>query len=148
MLNSLLPNLRLVGLASESCGEDWYARSAKLDSVLEGMGLDLYEEAVYLLFSVAPEAILEGHGDCVVARAVIGPKRPPDAPFLLRDWAAAPVWRESLEGEEFQDFLDTAATLRRRVREAHPQLADAFMFRLGRTLDPRLRLSVEAIFHE
>ncbi len=148
MLNSLLPNLRLLGLVSELSGKDWYALSAKLDAALEGMGLDLSEEAVYLLYSDAPEAILEGLGECAVARAVIGPKRNPGPPYSLQDWTAAPVWRAPLAGEDIEDYLEAAAILRQTVRKAHPQLAAAFMFRIGRSLDPKLGLSLEAIFHE
>jgi hypothetical protein len=98
--------------------------------------------------SDTPEAILQGHGDCVVARAVIGPKRAPEAPYLLRDWTATAVWREGVEAEDFEGFLEAAARVRRRVFEAHPRLATSFMVRIGRTLDPHLRLNVEAIFHE
>jgi hypothetical protein len=148
MLNSLLPNLRLLGLPSDAAGADWLAKSTVLDGALEGLGLDLAEEAVYLLFTDAPDALLEGHGDCVVARSVIGPKRSPGPPYILRDWKAAPVWRELLAGGGLEELLAAADSIRRRIREDHPRLAGAFMLRVGRAIAPDLRLSVEAIFHE
>jgi hypothetical protein len=111
-------------------------------------GFDLAEEAVYLHFSEAPHKILDGHGQCLIARPVIGPKKLVAPPLSLNDWKAAPVWQEKLQGETLIDLLNDAVAARQRVIKGQIRLVDSFSLRVQRKLSPDLILSVELIFHE
>lgn len=148
MMNSHLANIRWLAIPSETSGEDWFEKSVILDENLESLGLDLAEEAVYLIYSETPDKILDGTGECLIARSVIGPKREPVAPLRLIDWKAAPVWRETLFGESLTDYLEGAEEARFKVQKSAEKLAKSFMIVVKRKLEPELKLEVETIFHE
>ena len=141
MNNSLLANLRWLCLPSENLGADWFDRGRQIDSCLEAEGFDLSEESVYLLFSASPEKILEGEGQCLVARPVIGPLKEVKTPFKLIDWKAAPVWRQTLQGGTLEEILISAAGTKKNA-------VKGFYLRVKRELQDELKLSVEGIFHE
>lgn len=148
MVNSHLANIRWLAIASDGTGEDWYEKCVLLDQTLESYGLDLSEEAVYLIYSDTPEEILDGNGHCLIARPVIGPKREVEAPLSLFDWKAAPVWREKLKGEALVDLLEEAQDARLKATGAPKPFAKSFMLVVKRNLKPDLQLEVETIFHE
>lgn len=141
MNNSLLANLRWLCLPSENLGGDWYEKGRQIDSCLEAEGFDLSEESVYLLYSDSPEKILDGVGQCLVARPVIGPLKEFKAPFKLIDWKAAPVWQQKLQGSTLDEILTSAM-------ETKKNAVKGFYLRVKRQLDDELLLSVEGIFHE
>lgn len=148
MNNSLLANLRWLCLPSENLGGDWFSIGQKIDSCLEAEGFDLSEESVYLLFSDSPEKILEGEGQCLVARPVIGPLKEVKAPFKLIDWKAAPVWLEGLSGASLEEILTQAATARKNAVKGTREFSKSFYLRVRRQLQDELKLTVEGIFHE
>lgn len=94
-MNSLLPNMRLLGLESSIEGRDFEELSREIDSSLESLGYDLAEEAVYLFYS--------GPDECFVARSVIGPLKD-SSPLILRDWSAAPVQRQTLAATTWSEL--------------------------------------------
>lgn len=141
MSNSLLANLRWLCLPSDNLGGDWFDKSRHIDSCLEAEGFDLSEESVYLLFSDSPEKILNGVGQCLVARPVIGPLKEVKAPFKLIDWKAAPIWRETLQGATLDEILISAEGTKKNA-------VKGFYLRVKRDLSDELKLSVEGIFHE
>ena len=140
--------MRWICLPSESLGQDWFLRSQEIDSILTESGFDLAEESTYLLFSEAPDKVLEGHGECLIARPVIGPSKVVDPPFLLIDWKAAPVWQENLSGEAFIDLLSSAQEVKVKISKEPRDWANAFNICVQRKLRPELILSVDVIFHE
>jgi hypothetical protein len=148
MNNSLLANLRWLCLPSDNLGGDWYDKSRHIDSCLEAEGFDLSEESVYLLYSDTPEKILDGVGQCLVARPVIGPLKEVKAPFKLIDWTAAPVWRESLQGATLDEILTHAGTAKRNAVKGTREFTNSFYLCVRRQLQDELKLSVEGIFHE
>lgn len=135
--------MRLIALPSVGLGKDWFALTQEIDLKLEDLGMDLAEEAVYLVYSAGPEKVLEGEGKCLVARSVTGPKRSSPSPFVLQDWTAAPVYREKLEGVSLEELLEKASQSGKKARNDQP-----FFLRLERQLKGELKVSVEAIFHE
>lgn len=147
-MNSLLANMRWLCLPSENLGQDWLVKSQELDASLALEGMDLAEETVYLLFSNAPSEILDGNGQCLVARSVIGPKKNMEEPLRLIDWKAAPVWQETLQGETLAELLESAAVKREKAQKAGRALARPFSLCVRRRLVPGLVLSTEVIFHE
>jgi hypothetical protein len=147
-LNSLLPNLRWLCLPSENFGEDWYDKGLEIDSLIQEHGLDLSEEVIYLLFSDSPENVLNGLGQCLVARPVIGPKKKFNPPFELIDWKALPVYRAKLTGDTLKDILERALLARNTAEKGSKPFAQDFVISLNRKLKEELFLSVEAIFHE
>lgn len=148
IFQSHMANIRWLCIPSETSGEDWLEKSSLLDSSLESLGMDLAEEAVYLLFSEAPSDILEGNGQCLIARSVIGPKRSVGAPLKLIDWKAAPVLRERILGEGLTEILENAQDLHFKAQKDSKDLARDFALCVKRELVPELKLRVEAIFHE
>ncbi len=139
-MTSFLPNMRLLTIPSGEGGADWSGRSNELDQKLEGLGLDLSEESVYLIFS--------GSGACLIARPVIGPKREPGAGMGLVDWKASPVFRKALTGTTMREILDEAAEVREEAEKAFKKLSESFFIVIQRRLSTKLEVSVEAIFHE
>lgn len=139
-MNSLLPNMRLICLASDHGGTDWWELSQKIDGQLESMGMDLAQEETYLLFS-------EKEG-CLVARPVIGPKKLMPAPLLLIDWVSAPVYRKTISGSSLDKLLDEAEKARIEGLKDAPKLGQKFMFCIQRELKPDLKIKVDSIFHE
>lgn len=147
-MNSLLANMRWICLPSESLGQDWANKAQELDTHLAHEGLDLAEEAVYLLFSDEPSEILDGNGRTLVARSVIGPKKNLEEPLRLIDWKAAPVWREKLQGETLEQLLEDAEEKRFQAQKAAKPFAKPFTICVRRRLVPGLILETEVIFHE
>lgn len=147
-LNSLLPNLRWLCLSSESFGQDWYEKSQLIDKRIQEEGLDLSEEVTYLLYSDSPEDVLNGLGQCLVARPVIGPKKKFEAPFELIDWKALPVFRAKLSGDTLKEVLEMAQMARNSAQKGSKAFAQDFIVALDRKLKGELILSVEGIFHE
>lgn len=147
-MNSLLANMRWICVPSDSMGQDWLQKSQELDDRLPHEGMDLAEEAVYLLFSDTPSEMLEGNGRALIARSVIGPKKNLEAPLKLIDWKAAPVWREKLVGETLQELLEDAEEKRLRAQKATKAFAKPFSICVRRRLVPGLVLETEVIFHE
>jgi len=148
MVNSHLANIRWLAIPSDGSGQDWFEKSILLDQTLESYGLDLAEEAVYLLYSDTPEEILEGNGQCLVARSVVGPKREVEPPLNLVDWKALPVWREKVKGDSLVDLLEEAQDARLKASEGPKPFAKSFMLVVKRRLDGEIKLEVETIFHE
>lgn len=140
MMTSFLPNMRLLTIPSGEGGADWSARSVELDQKLEGLGLDLSEESVYLIFS--------GSGACLIARPVIGPKREPGSGMGLVDWKASSVFRTGLSGTTMREILEEASVVRGEAEKAFKKLSDSFFIVIQRRLSPKLEVKVEAIFHE
>lgn len=147
-VNSLLPNVRWLCLQSESMGQDWYEKSLEIDALIAEEGLDLSEESVFLLYSNPPEEVLDGLGECLIARPVIGPKKKFKAPFELIDWKALPVYRTAVSGDTLTQLLERASKAREAAMEGSKAYAGDFILCVGRKLKGELILSVEAIFHE
>jgi hypothetical protein len=140
----LLPNLRWVCVPSETLGEDWLEKSQTLDHTLPLQGMDLAEEVIYLLFSLGPQEVLDGKGECLIARSVIGPKKALPPPFRLIDWTSSEVWRTYLKGENLRQQLESLEVLR-----SHSALkAQSFMMCVRRQLSPHLSIKVEALLYE
>lgn len=148
MTNSLLANLRWVSLPSENLGQDWFEKSLEIDTFIHQENMDLSEECTYLLFSEPPLNILDGSGQCLVARPVIGPKKDLSAPFKMIDWIALPVSRQALKGESLSDLLESAEVMRRKISDTHHKLSGPFMLCVRRSLKTELILAVEGVFHE
>jgi hypothetical protein len=146
--NALLPNLRWLAIHSAQMGQDWYEKSLELDQELEALGMDLSEEAVYLIYSENPDQILEGLGQCLIARSVIGSKKEVTRPLSLLDWKASPVWRERLFETSLGDMLERAADLHHKALKGAQRSARGFILCVRRELRPDLGLSCEVIFHE
>jgi hypothetical protein len=142
-MNHLLPNLRWVCLPSDSLGEDWFEKTLKIDEVLPELGYDLAEESVFILYSQKPASIIEGRGQCLIARPVIGPKKELKKPFSLVDWKASPVWNEAIQGDSLSELLAAAEKV-----SAFKKVADDFILMVKRELGPNLKLTVRAVFHE
>jgi hypothetical protein len=148
MNNSHLANMRWLAIPSDNLGHDWFTKQQELDQVLESYGLDLSEEAVYLLYSDTPSDILDGKGRCLVARSVIGPKKEVEAPLTLIDWKALPVWTEVIKGKTIEDLLVEAQSVRMKAGNGQVALQKSFTLSVRRELLPELNLKIEAIFHE
>lgn len=147
-MNSILPNMRLLCLPSESLGQDWVEKSDHLDSLLLDLGMDLAEEVTYFLFSLTPKEALEGEGVALIARSVIGPKKNVDAPLRLIDWVAAPVWRETVQGESLAEILSEAEKLRLKAEKGPRPLGKSFFLSIRRRLKPKLEIQMEVLFYE
>jgi len=147
-LNSLLGNMRWLCLPSENLGHDWFDKGREIDSLLPQLGFDLAEESTFLLFSANPSDVLEGRGQCLVARPVIGPRKNVEAPLALVDWKAAPVWQETLSGESLVELLENAEEARLKAQKGPRPLADSFSLCVRRRLNPELKITVDSIFHE
>ena len=147
-MNSFLSNMRLLCLPSELQGQDWYEKSLQLDESLEGHGMDLAHETVYLLFSETPQDTLDGQGRCLVARSVIGPKIQVETPFHLIDWVAAPVFRAELRSETWDQVLVEAQEWRSKAQRGPRPLAKSFTLSVRRSLKTGLILETEVLFSE
>lgn len=146
-MNSLLPNLRWLSLQSENSGHDWLEKSQMIDSVLGEQGMDLSEESVYLLYSDSPEKILSGAGECLISRAVIGPKKTVEGPFLLKDWTAAPVWEKKLSAQKLEDLLEEAVRFRQSFVQNGEELASGFILVVKRRHLGDLKISIEVMYY-
>jgi hypothetical protein len=149
-MKALLPNARFLTLPSENLGRDWFEKSRQIDQSLPDLGMDLAEETIYLLYSRSPGAILEGSGECLIARAVVGPKRALEGDLRLEDWVQATVERLPLKrlshwGELLEDCYREWENLHRQAR----QVAPAFMVVFKRRLESpegSWHLSAEVLF--
>ena len=147
-MNSFLPNMRWLCLPSENLGADWFDKSQEIDQFLSELGMDLAEEATFLLFSNGPEALLEGRGQCLVARPVIGPLKKVDPPLALLDWSAASVWQNPLQGKSLPELLKESEEVLKGI-EGREKLAQDFILCIRRRLlGPELNIMVESLFHE
>lgn len=140
--------MRWLALPSVGSGEDWEEQVLKLDRSLESLGYELAEETVFLLFSHSAYDILQGIGQCLVARPVIGPKKGHAGPFLLKDWTAKEVWKSSVRGATLEDFLSLVVAIEQNVRSQEKQLERGFILCLKRSLGIDFSVTVEAIFPE
>lgn len=147
-MNSFLPNMRWLCLPSENLGADWFDRSQEIDQLLSDLGMDLAEETTFLLFSKGPEDVLEGKGQCLVARSVIGAVREVQAPLALLDWTAAPVWQKPLQGKTLSELLSESQEFVREVGDQRKLAPDFILSIRRRLLGPELNIMVESLFHE
>ncbi len=135
-MNSLLPNMRLIGLESMRDGQDFLELTQKIDETLEHLGHDLAEEAVYIFYS--PE------GESLVARSTIGPLKEPKLPFKTWDWVSAPVERATLKASTWTEAEAELEILKKGFDKARGSI-----LRLVRREEKgRLTLFVEGIIHE
>ena len=134
--------MRLLGVASENRGEDWNALSIQIDDLLSGLGMDLAEEAVYLMFNQAPGSVLNHEGNCLVARSVVGPKKEPFPPFKLVDWVSAPVHRKILKATSWQNVLQESYLEWETRQKQNLKTAPRFILCLKRKLLDALELEI------
>jgi hypothetical protein len=147
-LKSILGNLRLVCLESEGVGEDWHSKSLEIDQFLAKEAMELAEEAVYFLYSHPPGDILQGDGNCLIARSVVGPKKSFNGEFKLKDWVAAPVDRGPLSHRTLRDMLREAQLFREKIQKKGTPVARPFIICFHRRLKPELVWETEVIFSE
>ncbi len=148
MIKSLLPNCRFLGKSSEHLGRDWVELSQNIDSHFEGLGMDLADQSVFLLFDRAPGSILAGEGGCLVARSVIGPKKNNLDGLQLIDWIQMPVYRKILNAVEWQSVLQQCYTEWENLQRQGIKISAPFMLQVRRRLVPDLILELEVLFHE
>lgn len=147
MIN-LQPNIRLLGHLSDAIGKDWNDKVRVVDSGLSDLGMELSEEVIYLLFSNTPHEILDGMGECIVARPVIGAKKQVPHPLVLIDVQAREVWQESVMGETLEDLLQQAELARSHGQKQFKTFARSFMLTIRRRLVPQLIVECEVLFNE
>ncbi len=147
-MNSILPNMRLLGQFSENRGEDWATLSLGVDDVLSSLGMDLAEEAVYLVFDRAPGAVLNHEGKALVARSVVGPKKQVEAPLQLIDWVSAPVHRKLLKGKTWESVLQVSYKEWENLQTLNQKTSRSFILCLRRKVLDALMLEIEVIFSE
>lgn len=137
MMNSLLPNMRLLGLNSSHGGKDFEELCLEIDRAREGLGFDLAEEAVYFFYTDFPQ-------ECFVARSVTGPLKDTGT-LILRDWVAAPLHRELLQGRAWREITRELSVLMNDSRFKGKKTA----LRLSRKVkNDHLSLCVEGLVHE
>lgn len=147
MTKSLLPNCRFLSLSSELLGKDWLEKSQEIDAQLDNLGMDLAEEAVYLLFDRAPGSVLAGEAQCRIARSVIGPKKELTGALRMNDWVQAPVHRQAIQASEWSQILQECYNEWENLQRQGQKIAAPFMIVAKRRLTPQLSLSLEALFH-
>lgn len=145
---SILPNMRLIGMPSGGTGEDWFQGSQKIDTALSSLGMELASENVYLLFDRAPGALADGEGNCLIARSVIGPKRDPAPPLVLKDWVRAPVYSFDLKGTSLSAIFAEGNELWQDLQRRGKKVGKGFTVCIRRRLGPELRLETQIIFTE
>lgn len=144
---SFLPNMRLLALPSDALGEDWFEKGQLIDQELSKGDWEVAEESTYLFFSASPEDVLNGDGQCLVARSIIGPKREVAAPWILNDWTAAPVWQGMLKGQTLSEKLANASELRASARKELKKIAEPFILCVRRKLVPELVIETFVLFN-
>ena len=147
-MNSILPNRRLLCLPSESRGEDWAGQVLKIDDYLSGLGMDLAEESVFLLFDRGPGAVLNNEGHTIVGRSVVGPKKMVENPLQLIDWVAQPVHRKKMESSNWQDVFEEAYQEWEKLQQLNQKTSPSFILCLKRRVSDALVLEIEVIFSE
>ena len=148
MIETFLPNLRLITIPSDGMGEDWFKKSIALDGELSNLSLDIAEETVFLLFSNSPSDALENFGRCLIARSVIGPKSDIARPYALLDYMSQKVWSVELSGPTFTNVLEQAEEAWTKASVTGKILKEEFILKVSRQIKPNLEVKVEAIFHE
>ena len=144
----ILPNARFISLPSAQLGQDWFEVCLKLDSALEALNLELSEEAIYLHYSLAPALVLEGRGECRVARSVTGPLKNLDGDFKLTDWNQGFVFKFSFSLNSWESLLSQCySSWEHLIRENH-KIKSAFTVSLRRGLKDSLSNSIEVIFYQ
>lgn len=145
---NLLPNMRLLGISSENEGMDWFEKQQLIDQKIEASDWELTEEVSYLFFSHTPQDILEGRGECFVARPVTGPKREVAAPWILKDWTAAPVWQHEIQGQTLLEMLNAAQKARTLAQKELKKMQEPFILCVRRKLIPELVIETLVLFNE
>ncbi len=146
-MKSLLPNCRFLSLPSEHLGKDWFEKSHEIDEQLDGLGMDLAEESVYLMFDRAPGSILAGEANCRIARSVIGPKKELTGVLRMNDWVQAPVHRKSIKASDWTQILQECYSEWENLQRQGQKIAAPFMIVAKRRLVPELSLALEVLFH-
>lgn len=145
-MKSILSNCRWLTLESEVLGKDWSEKAQEIDENLEGLGMDLAEETVFLLFDRSPGAISAGEGRCRVARSVIGPKRRLEGPLELVDWIQAPVHQITLKVGTWTEVLNQCYKEWENLQRQGHKPVSPFMILVKRRLEPELELKLEVLF--
>jgi len=140
--------MRWICLPSENLGADWFDKSQEIDQLLPELGMDLAEEATFLLFSSGPSSVLEGKGQCLVARPVIGPLKEVQAPLALLDWTAAPVWQTQLQARTLPELLHESEEAAKEAGNKGKLASDFILCIRRRLLGPELNVVIESLFHE
>lgn len=148
MIETFLPNLRLLTIPSDGMGEDWFQKSLALDAELSNLSLDIAEESVFILFSNSPSDVLENIGRCLIARPVIGSKSDLVGPYGLQDYVSQKVWATELSGSTFTNVLEQAEEAWTKASFKGKILKDEFILKVRRQIKPNLAVTLEAIFHE
>jgi hypothetical protein len=146
-MNSFLPNCRFLSVESDLLGKDWAEKSQMIDVQLDGLGMDLAEESVYLLFDRAPGSVKSGEATCQVARSVVGPKKELLGNLSMRDWIQAPVHRKALISSIWEDVLQECYSEWESLQRLGEATAPPYMIVAKRRLVPELSLSLEVLFY-
>ncbi len=141
-------NQRLIYLPSQGLGEDWLELSTSIDEMIPGYGMDLSEEAVYLIFDGSPGSVLHGEGSCLVARSVIGPLVQLSPPYKLMDISSRPVHLKNLSETSWQGALEAAFGAWQELQRQGKMVQSGFTLGIRRRLRPELNLELEVIFNE
>lgn len=144
----LLPNARFISLPSYQLGNDWFELSLKLDAALEALHLELSEETIFLHYSVAPGLVLEGKGECRVARSVTGPFKNLDGDFKLTDWTQGLVFKFSISTNSWETLLSQCYTLWEDLVRETKEIKSAFSISFKRELKDGLSNGTEVIFYQ
>jgi hypothetical protein len=139
---NFLPNSRWLCISSSHFGFDWQELSKQIDVCIEGLGLDLVQEDVYLFFN------LDGNEGCVIGRPVSGFKKDLKSPFTFMDWTTRPVTLVNVVGKNLEDYLSCAKEMRTSLELQGRTFNNSFILRIRRQLNPALTVTIEAIFYE
>jgi len=142
----VLGNMRLLGLPSELMGKDWSELTIKIDEMTQQLGMELFEQSIYLIFDSSPGAVLEGLGTCFVARSVIGPKKSVNAPYVMADLEALSVYQHDLQGKDWSDVLKEAYIFWESLQRQTIKLDRQFILALHRRDKDGLSLESEVLF--
>ncbi len=148
MNKAILPNARFISLPSAQLGKDWFELTLKLDSTLEDLGFELSEEATYLHFSVAPGVILDGAGECRVARSIIGPHKSLNGEFKISDWQQGFVYRFKLSVQSWDEMFTQCYAAWEKLVRNNLKIRSSFTVVVKREIQEKLFLTSEAIFYE
>jgi len=148
MNKSILPNTRFISLPSAQLGKDWFELTLKLDSTLEALGLELSEEVTYLHFSVAPGLILDGAGECRIARSVVGPQKSLNGEFKISDWQQGFVYRFQLNAQSWDEVFAQCYEAWEKLARNNHKTSSSFTIVVKREIQEKLFLTLEAIFYE
>ncbi len=148
MIKSILPNARFISLPSTQLGKDWFELTLKLDSTLEALGLELSEEVTYLHFSVAPGLILDGAGECRVARSIIGPHKNLNGESKISDWQQGFVYRFQLNAQSWDELFVQCYEAWEKLARNNLKMSSSFTVVVKREIQEKLFLTSEAIFYE